>query len=125
MRMKSQQHETALAMRLRLLWEEAHGVPAGEVHALIGSDSVAVWLDDVLSLAERAVIERADDRRLMERYAEQLLVVISPNCRRMSKLWRGATWLPAASVPMWTRGTWCASFSWAAVSACPSLGLRA
>ena len=27
--------------RLRLLWEQAHGAPAGEVHALIGPDSVA------------------------------------------------------------------------------------
>jgi uncharacterized protein YbcI len=74
----SQQHETALAARLRLLWEQAHGAPAGEVHVLIGPDSVAAWLDDVLSLAERAVIKRTDDRQLVQRYAEQLLAVIQP-----------------------------------------------
>ena len=74
----SQQHETALAARLRLLWEQAHGAPAGEVHVLIGPDSVAAWLDDVLSLAERAVIKRSDDRQLVQRYAEQLLAVIQP-----------------------------------------------
>ena len=75
---EAQQHETALAMRLRLLWEQAHGAPAGEVHVLIGPDSVAAWLDDVLSLAERAVIKRSDDRQLVQRYAEQLLAVIQP-----------------------------------------------
>jgi uncharacterized protein YbcI len=75
---EAQQHETALAMRLRLLWEQAHGAPAGEVHVLMGPDSVAAWLDDVLSLAERAVIKRAGGQQLMERYAEQLLAVIQP-----------------------------------------------
>ena len=74
----SQQHEMALAARLRLLWEQAHGAPAGEVHVLIGPDSVAAWLDDVLSLAERAVIKRADGQQLVQRYAEQLLAVIQP-----------------------------------------------
>ena len=74
----SQQHEMALAARLRLLWEQAHGSPAGEAHVLIGPNSVAAWLDDVLSLAERAVVKRADGQRLMERYAEQLLAVIQP-----------------------------------------------
>ena len=64
--------------RLRLLWEQAHGSPAGEAHVLIGPNSVAASLDDVLSLAKRAVIKRADGQRLMERYAEQLLAVIQP-----------------------------------------------
>ena len=74
----SQQHEIALAMRLRLLWEQAHGAPAGEVHVLIGPDSVAAWLDDVLSLAEQAVIKRAGGQQLMQRYTEQLLGIIQP-----------------------------------------------
>ena len=74
----SQQHEMALAARLRLLWEQAHGAPAGEAHVLIGPDSAAAWLDDVLSLAERAVIKRADGQQLVQRYAEQLLAVIQP-----------------------------------------------
>jgi len=74
----SQQHETALVARLRLLWEDAHGAPAGEVHVLIGPDSVAAWLEDVLSLAERAVIKRSDGQQLVQRYAEQLLAVIQP-----------------------------------------------
>jgi uncharacterized protein YbcI len=74
----SQQHEMALAGRLRLLWEQAHGSPAGEVHVLIGPDSMTAWLDDVLSLAERAVIKRSDGQQLVQRYAEQLLAVIQP-----------------------------------------------
>lgn len=73
-----QQHETVLAIRLHNLWEQAHGSPAGKVHVIIGTDCVAAWLDDVLSLAERAVIKRAEDQQLMERYAEQRLAVIRP-----------------------------------------------
>ena len=36
-----QRREKALAGRLRLLWEQAHGAPAGKAHVLIGTDSVA------------------------------------------------------------------------------------
>jgi len=92
----SQQHEMALAARLRLLWEQAHGSPAGEAHVLIGPNSVAASLDDVLSLAKRAVIKRADGQR--SAMPNSYWRSSSPNCKRMSKPRWGATWLPAAFI---------------------------
>ena len=74
-----QEKEAALAAGLRALWEQAHGTLAGQVRVLAGPDSVAAWIEDVLSPAERAVTQRAEGQRLVQRYAEQLLAVIQPD----------------------------------------------
>jgi uncharacterized protein YbcI len=67
------EHETALATLLRAAWEQAHGAPAGKVHVLLGPESVAAWIEDVLSPAERAVAMGAEGHELLQRYTEQLL----------------------------------------------------
>jgi uncharacterized protein YbcI len=73
------EHETALATALRAVWEQAHGAPAGKVHVLLGPDSVAAWIEDVLIPAERGVALEAEGHRLLQRYAEQLLATVRPD----------------------------------------------
>ena len=73
--------EAALTTALRSLWERAHGAPAGPVRVLVGSDSVALWLEDVLSPAERAATQRTEVQQLLQRYAEKLLATIQPDLR--------------------------------------------
>jgi len=77
----SQEREAAVAAALRFLWEQAHGVPAGNVRVLVGPDSVAAWIEKVLSPAEQAVARRAEGQSLMQRYAEQLLANVQPDLR--------------------------------------------
>lgn len=75
------EQETALAEALRTLWERAHGATAGTVRVLAGPDSVAAWLEDVLSPAERAAAQRPESQALLQRYAEQLLSTVQPDLR--------------------------------------------
>src|SRR3990172_11278771 len=74
-------HEAALAAALSALWEQVHGVPAGNVRVLVGPDSVAAWIEDVLSPAERVMTQRAEGQALVQRYAERLLAAITPDLR--------------------------------------------
>lgn len=73
------EHETALATALRSLWEQAHGAPAGKVHVLLGPESVAAWIEDVLSPAERTVSQGTEGHELLQRYTEQLLDTMLPD----------------------------------------------
>jgi hypothetical protein len=59
------EQQTALAMALRELWERAHGGPAGKVHVLLGPDSVAAWIEGVISPAERTVPRRVNGQTLL------------------------------------------------------------
>jgi uncharacterized protein YbcI len=75
------EQEMALAEALRTLWERAHGATAGKVRVLAGPDSVAAWLEEVLSPAEQAAAGRAESQALLQRYAEQLLSTVQPDLR--------------------------------------------
>jgi len=70
--------ESALAAALLRLWESAHGVLAGNVRVLMGPDSVAAWIEAVLSPAEQAIARRKDGHLLIQRYTEELLNSIKP-----------------------------------------------
>ena len=48
---------------------------------LLGQDSIAMWLQEVLNPAEQAAVERTESRTLIQRYAEQLLATIQPDLR--------------------------------------------
>jgi len=76
------QQEAALVAALLRLWESAHGTLAGNVRVLVGPDSVAAWIEAVLSPAERVVARRNDGHILIQRYTEELLNSIQPELRR-------------------------------------------
>jgi len=65
--------EVALAVAFLKLWESAHGMLAGNVRVLMGPDSVAAWIEAVLSPAEQAIARRKDGHLLIQRYTEELL----------------------------------------------------
>ena len=75
---KPSPQESALAAAFLKLWESAHGMLAGNVRVLMGPDSVAAWIEAVLSPAEQAVARRTDGHLLIQRYAEELLNSIQP-----------------------------------------------
>jgi len=75
---KPSPQEAALAAAFLKLWESAHGMLAGNVRVLMGPDSVAAWIEAVLSPAEQAVARRSDGHQLIQRYAEELLNSIQP-----------------------------------------------
>jgi uncharacterized protein YbcI len=70
--------ESELAAALLKLWESAHGVLAGNVRVLMGPDSVAAWIESVLSPAEQAIARKNDGHLLIQRYTEGLLNSIKP-----------------------------------------------
>ena len=76
------QQEAALVVALLRLWESAHGTLAGNVRVLVGPDSVAAWIEAVLSPAERVVARRNDGHILIQRYTEELLNLIQPELRK-------------------------------------------
>lgn len=75
------QQEAALAAVLLRLWESAHGTLAGNIHILVGTDSVAAWSDAALSPGEQAVARRNDGHLLIQRYTQELLNSIQPELR--------------------------------------------
>lgn len=75
------QQEAALTAVLLKLWESAHGTLTGNVHILVGADSVAAWIDAALSPAEQAVAKKDDGHLLMQRYTQELLNSIKPELR--------------------------------------------
>jgi uncharacterized protein YbcI len=76
-----QEQEATLVAALRALWKQAYGVPAGDVRALTGPDSVAVWIEDVFSPAERALARSIEGQVVLQRYTGQLLAIIQPDLR--------------------------------------------
>jgi len=52
--------KAALATALRVLWEQAHGTPAGKVQVLVGPIGIAVLIKDAFSPAEQAAAQRAE-----------------------------------------------------------------
>jgi len=69
------EQRAALAMALRELCERAHG----RLRVLLGPDSVAAWIEDVRSPAERAVAQGLDGHRLLQCYVGQLLATVMPD----------------------------------------------
>jgi uncharacterized protein YbcI len=76
---KQSRIEVDLAATLSGLWENAHGAPPGNVRVLMGSDSVAIWIDAVLSPAEIVVARQRDGYLLIQRYTDELLGMILPD----------------------------------------------
>jgi uncharacterized protein YbcI len=70
--------EGRLASMLGHLWEQGHGSPAGKERVAVGPDSIAIWLEDVFSPAEREAAHDIEGQRLIQQYAEQLLAAIRP-----------------------------------------------
>jgi len=66
------QAEADLSSALLGLWENAHGAPPGNVRVLLGSDSVAIWIDGVLSPAEKVVAQQKDGQLLIQRDSNEL-----------------------------------------------------
>lgn len=73
-----QEQEAALAVALRALWNKAHGTLAGDVRAFAGPDSVAVWIEDVFSPAERTLVRHGAGQAILQCYTGQLLAVVRP-----------------------------------------------
>ena len=70
------EQRAALAMALRELCERAHGW----LRVLLGPDSVAAWIEDDSSPAERTVARRVHARTLLQRYADKLVSLIPGLC---------------------------------------------
>lgn len=70
--------ESRLADNLRKLWEEAHGVQIGSARARVQADRVKVYLDGVLSQAERESLSSSAGQKLIEQYTQQLAAIIQP-----------------------------------------------
>ncbi len=78
-----------LAAVVGRLWESAHGAPVGTVCVLIGADSLAVLIKNVLSPAERVAARRDEGQALVQRYAEQLLATLAPELRTLIESFTG------------------------------------
>ncbi len=81
--------EAAIAKALLRAWERAHGTLAGKVRILMGPDSVAAWIEAVLSPAEQVVARRNDGHLLIQRYTEELLNSIQPDMQAQVELITG------------------------------------
>lgn len=70
-----------LAAVVGRLWESAHGAPAGTVCIIVGADSLAVLIKNVLSPAEQTAARLAEGHALIQSYAEQLVVSLAPELK--------------------------------------------
>lgn len=54
-------------------WQSAHGVKTGKASALVGSERLAILIDDAFSRAERKMAEAQAGEMLLRQYALELL----------------------------------------------------
>jgi uncharacterized protein YbcI len=66
----------ALAQDFLKAWQDAHGVKSGRVYALIGTEHLAIIIEDSFSKAERKLAEAQSGESLLREYATQLLNTI-------------------------------------------------
>ena len=62
-----------LADEMLLSWQMAHGVKSGKGNILIGTDHMAILIDDAFSQAERKMAETQAGEALIQKYALELL----------------------------------------------------
>ena len=87
MKADNQDVHTDLAQTLQEFWDEYAGIRPSRVRVVSGEGAIVVWLEEVLSPAERHLARTQEGRRMMEELEERILDQARP---RLQQLVEGA-----------------------------------
>ena len=79
----SQDVHTDLAQVLQEFWDEYAGIRPTRVRVVSGEGAIAVWLEQVLSPAERQMASAQEGRKMMQKLEERILEQARPQIQRL------------------------------------------
>jgi len=79
----SQDVHTDLAQALQKFWEEYAGIRPARVRVVSGEGAIVVWLEEVLSPAERQMASTEAGRTVLQELEERILEQARPHLQRL------------------------------------------
>jgi uncharacterized protein YbcI len=79
----SQDGHTDLAQALQEFWDEYAGIRPTHVRVVSGEGAIVVWLEDVLSPAERQMASTQEGRKVLQELEERILEQARPQLQRL------------------------------------------
>jgi len=79
----SQDVHTDLAQALQEYWDEYAGIRPTRVRVLSGEGAIVVWLEEVLSPAERRMASTKAGRRMLQDLGERIVEQARPQLQRL------------------------------------------
>ena len=72
-----------LAQALQEFWDEYAGIRPARVRVVSGEGAIVVWLEDVLSPAERQMAGTQEGRKMLQELEERILEQARPQLQRL------------------------------------------
>ena len=79
----SQDVPIVLAQALQEFWNEYAGIRPNHVRVASGEGAIAVWLEEVLSPAERKMASTQEGRKMLQELEERILDQARPQLQRL------------------------------------------
>jgi uncharacterized protein YbcI len=79
----SQDGHTDLAQALQEFWDEYAGIRPTHVRVVSGEGAIVVWLEEVLSPAERQMASTQEGRKVLQELEERILEQARPQLQRL------------------------------------------
>jgi uncharacterized protein YbcI len=79
----SQDVHTDLAQALQEYWDEYAGIRPTRVRVVSGEGAIVVWLEEVLSPAERQLASTQEGRKMMQELEERILDQARPHLQQL------------------------------------------
>ena len=83
MKADSQDVHTDLAQALQEFWDEYAGIRPTRVRVVSGEGTIVVWLEEVLSPAERQMASAEEGRKVLQELEERILEQATPQLQRL------------------------------------------
>jgi uncharacterized protein YbcI len=74
---------TDLAQALQEFWDEYTGIRPARVRVVSGEGAIVVWLEDVLSPAERQMAGTQEGRKMLQELEERILAQARPQLQKL------------------------------------------
>jgi uncharacterized protein YbcI len=79
----SQDVHADLAQALQGFWDEYAGIRPTRVRVISGEGAIVVWLEEVLSPAERQMARTQEGREMLQEFEERILEQARPQLQRL------------------------------------------
>jgi uncharacterized protein YbcI len=79
----SQDVHTDLAQALQEFWDQYAGIRPTRVRVVSGAGAIVVWLEEVLSPAERQMASTQEGRKVLQELEERILEQARPQLQRL------------------------------------------
>jgi uncharacterized protein YbcI len=74
---------TDLAQALQEFWDEYAGIHPARIRVVSGEGAIAIWLEEVLSPAERQMAGTQEGRKMLQELGERILEQARPQLRQL------------------------------------------